>query len=245
MRDNVGEANELDFKREWPETSKLARHVLGLANFGGGCIVIGVEQVKESALNPVGLSARTDKTEVLSGLNKYLPDTLGQQVAILDFPYEESEYPKLKGKSFQVLFVEDDPVHLPFVAIRGGADVRANAIYTRRGVATEEATYDELQRILSRRLETGYSSRRELDLRTHLEQLKILYEQLSPYNLQSRLTDVIAQTPIWQATFPKRVPNPSYPEEDYETFVALAIARKKKRIEAELDVQDIPAPQTP
>jgi predicted HTH transcriptional regulator len=119
LRDNVGEANELDFKREWPETSKLARHVLGLANFGGGCMVIGVEQVKESALNPVGLSARTDKTEVLSGLNKYLPDTLGQQVAILDFPYEESEYPKLKGKSFQVLFVEDDPVHLPFVAIRG------------------------------------------------------------------------------------------------------------------------------
>jgi hypothetical protein len=108
----------------------LLRNVLGLANFGGGCMVVGVELGKEGVLNPVGLSALTDKTKVLSGLNNFLPDTLSQQVAILDFPYEESEYPKLKGKSFQVLFVEDDPVHLPFVAIRDGADVRANAIYS-------------------------------------------------------------------------------------------------------------------
>jgi hypothetical protein len=34
LRENFGEANELDFKREWPESSKLAKHVLGLANFG-------------------------------------------------------------------------------------------------------------------------------------------------------------------------------------------------------------------
>lgn len=100
----------------------------------------------------------------------------------MDFSYEESEYPKLKGKSFQVLFVEDDPTHLPFAAVKDGPHVRGNAIYTRRGVATEEANYEELQRIINRRLETGYSSRRELDLKTHLEQLRVLYEQLSPYS---------------------------------------------------------------
>jgi len=44
LQENFGEANEIDFKRELPEGSKLARHVLGLANFGEGCIVVGVEQ---------------------------------------------------------------------------------------------------------------------------------------------------------------------------------------------------------
>jgi hypothetical protein len=115
LQENFGEANEIDFKRELPEGSKLARHVLGLANFGEGCIVVGVEQ-EEGVLNPVGLSAPTDKTEILSGLDNYVPGTLIRRVEILDFSYEESEYPKLRGKSFQVLFVEDDPTHLPFLS---------------------------------------------------------------------------------------------------------------------------------
>jgi len=240
LRENFGEANEVDFKREWPERSKLARHVLALANFGGGCIIIGVEQ-EEGALNPGGLSALTDKTEILSGLSNYVPDTLMRKVEILDFPYQESEYPMQKGKSFQVLLVEDDQAHLPFVAMRDGTHVRGNAIYTRRGVATEEANYDELQRIINRRLETGYSSRRELDLQAHVEQLRVLYEQVSPYRMNV-LSELLSRS-MFQVM--RRVPNPSYPEEDYETFIVRTIARKKRRIEMELNTEDIPAPDTP
>lgn len=236
LRESFGEANELDFKREWPEGSKLAKHVLGLANFGGGCIVIGMEQGEEGTLNPIGLSALTDKTEILSSLDNYVPDILMRQVEILDFSYEASEYSKLKGKSFQVLFVEDDPAHLPFLSIRDGRHVKSNKVYTRRGVATDEANHDEVQRIVSRRLETGYSSRRELDLRTHLEQLRVLYEQLSPYSTKSLLGDLVSSRTFWQTALTKRVPNPSYPEEDYDVFVANIIARKKRRIEMELDI---------
>lgn len=243
LRDNFGEANEFDFKREWPESSKLARHVLGFANFGGGgCIVVGVNQEDDGNLNPVGLPAVTDKTKVLSGLNNYLPDELRSQVHIMDFTYEESEYPKLKDKTFQVLLVEDDPAHLPFVATKSGASLRDNAIYTRRGAATEEADHDELQRIVSRRLETGYSSRRELDLRTHLEQLKVLFEQLSPYTTKNVLSELMGRSVLY-GTFTKRVPNRTYPEEDYETFVARTITRKKRRIEVELDIEEISAPE--
>jgi hypothetical protein len=243
LRENLGEANEVDFKREWPEKSKLAKHVLGLANFGGGCIVIGVRQ-EEGDLHPDGLSALTDKTEILSNLGNYMPDTLMRQVEILDFPYQESEYPKLKDKSFQVLFVEDDPLHLPFVAMKGGTHLRGNAIYIRRGVATEEANHEEFQRIINRRLETGYSSRREIDLRTHLEQLQVLYEQVSPYHVKNVFEEKFLRGMSIPNVFAQRVPNPRYPTEDYETFVSHAIARKKRRIERELDIEDIPAPDT-
>lgn len=219
----------------------MAKHVLGFANFGGGgCIVVGVEQEEGGHLNPIGLPALTDKTKVLDGLNEYLPDALRGQVNLMDFSFQESEYPKLKGKSFQVLLVGDDPAHLPFLAAKDGANVRRNTIYTRRGAATQEADHDELQLIVSRRLETGYSSRSELDLRTHLEQLKILFEQLSPYTIKNPFSGVMATAGLFGA-FAKRVPNRNYPEEDYDMFVARTIARKKRRIEIELDIEDVSA----
>lgn len=248
LRDGMGEANELDFKRKWPEGSKLAKHVLGLANFGGGCIVVGMEQVEDGTLDPVGLPALTDKTAILSGLDNYLPDTLMRSVEVLDFSFRESEYPKLKGKSFQVLFVEDNPAHMPFLSIKDGASVSSNTVYTRRGTATEPVNQEELQIIMSRRVETGYSSRRELDLQTHLQQLRVLYEQLSPFSTK---TNPAFQAAISRALKPysqfygKRVPNPNYPTEDYEGFVAGAIVRKKRRIELELDIEDIPSPKSP
>ena len=50
--------------------------MLGLANHGGGCIVVGVEEREEGALDPVGLVSLTDKTNVSSALDNFLPETL-------------------------------------------------------------------------------------------------------------------------------------------------------------------------
>lgn len=199
-----------------------------------------MEQREEGTLIPVGLPVLMDKTEILSGLDTYVPDTLLRRLDVLDFAYAESEYPKLRGKLFQVLFVEDDPTHLPFLSSRDGQHIRANRIYTRHGVSTDEANHEELQHILSRRVETCYSSRREMDLRTHLEQLKVLYEQVVSYSVKSVIGEMIAGASGFHRMFTKRVPKPTYPEEHYETFVAQAIVRKKRRIEMELDIEDIP-----
>jgi len=55
------------------------------------------------------------------------------------------------------------------------ATVSIKGRYTsRREGQTERATHDELQAIINRRIESGYSSKDELDLRKHLEHLKIL-----------------------------------------------------------------------
>lgn len=218
--------------------------MLGLANYGGGCIVVGVEQREDGTLDPVGHDGIRDKNEVSSALENFLPDTLFRQIETLDFSYEESEYPKLKDKSFQVLLVEDDPSHQPFIPVKDGASVSSNVIYTRRGASMVAANHEEFQRVVSRRLETGYSSRRELDLKTHLEQLRVLYEQVSPHSTKSLIGEMMLQSSGIHGLFTKRVPNSSYPEEDYETFLARAIARKKRRIEMELDIKDIPATDT-
>jgi hypothetical protein len=71
--------------------------------------------------------------------------------------------------------------------------------------------------------------------------LKVLYEQLSPYSVKSVIGEMAVRS-LWGGMFTKRVPNPSYPKEDYEAFVARVIARKKQRIEIELDTDGLPGP---
>jgi hypothetical protein len=237
LKNNVGEANEIDFKREWPEGSKLAKHVLGLANHGGGgCIVAGVEQTEEGRLEPTGLSDLRDKTELLDGIAAYLPDALKRQVDTLDFSYPDSEYPKLKGRTFQVLFVPDDPQHLPFVAARDGKNVNANVVYIRRNTTTVVADHEELQRIISRRVETGYSSRRELDLREHLEQLRVLYEQLErpdPGGSEGGVGVLLGRL-VGGPDLARKMYESS--PEGFGKFVWRVIEKKKQLIESELDV---------
>jgi hypothetical protein len=111
--------------------------------------------------------------------------------------------------------VEDDPEALPFVAVRGSSELMSNRIYVRRGSSTEEASYDELQALLNRRIETGYSGRQELDLEMHCRQLQVLYGQIS------RLDAFIFGSKL----------NSRFPKEDFTDFVLRMITAKKKLIE--------------
>ncbi len=143
---------------------------MGLANSQGGCIVIGVSQKADNSFEPVGLDILIDKAEICNGLKKYLPDKLSFN--IFDFAFEESEYPKIKGKKFQLLIVEDRPKLIPFIVMLGGEGIRQNAIYVRRQGETAEANYNELQEVINRRIETQYSSKTEIELENSLAELK-------------------------------------------------------------------------
>jgi len=227
LRRNVGELNELDFKLEWPEKSALGRHVLAVANSKGGCIVLGVE---DGTMDPKGLVEPKDKAEVFQELKKYIPAPLLEELSVATFPYAASEYPKLQGKTFQVLFIPDDVERIPFIAASDGRDIRNTAVYVRRGTESIEADYDDLQRLINRRLETGLSSTAELDIREHLTQLRILYQQLSPTRdiespLMLRLGDM-ARSALGIGS----EPNPHYPAEGLDAFVAKAIELKKQKI---------------
>ena len=103
LKNHVGETEDCDFKREWPTHDSLARHILGFANTLPSVIIIGVEENKEDrVLSSVGLTTLSDKADVIKGLRNYLPSDLFEQLNILDFNFNETEYGIIKGKSFQV-----------------------------------------------------------------------------------------------------------------------------------------------
>jgi len=241
LKNNLGELPECDFKRELPDYPKFAKHLLGFANSGGGTIILGVEQKDDNTLDPSGLTKLTDKAEITGNLRKFLPDGLFSQIHILDFSYDATEYNTIQGKKFQVVVIPDDPKHIPFISKAESEGIHGKAIYVRRGTATEEATYEELQTIINRRLETGYSSAREINLQTHIEQLKILYNHINRNNTTLDLS--IFTMPIIEVlnnmAVSKSEPNPKYPTEDFESFIGRLIEKKKKRIEVELDILNI------
>lgn len=179
VKNAVGEANHLDFKQAWPESAKLAKHVLSIANAGGGAIVIGVRQTSAGQLDACGALALQDKAHVATSLQRYIPRSL--RYFVIDFHYVASDYAELKGKSFQVLLVEDDAKQLPFLSLSDGTEIKRNAIYVRSGTSSREADHEELQQIINRRIETGHSSQGALDLSKQIEQLRAL-DELRPGN---------------------------------------------------------------
>ena len=175
LRQSIGETDYLDFKELWPETSKLARHVLALANSGGGAIVVGVKQAEDGKLVAIGVPVLKDKAQLIPPLSAYVPKTV--QLQVLDFTYAASEYTVLVGKAFQVLLVADDPKNMPFLALKDADGLRRNAIYVRSGTRSTEAEQAELQIVLNRRIESGYSSRPVMELESHMTQLRVLDER--------------------------------------------------------------------
>lgn len=175
LRRNLGEADYLDFKQDWPDTPKLARHILAMANSGGGALVFGVAQESNGRLEPVGLASIKDAAQLMPQLSSFIPKMLEFQV--FDFSYSASEYPSLVGKAFQVLLVEDTPKSLPYLALRDAEGVRTNAVYVRSGTSSVEASQTELQSLINRRIETGHSNQATLDLDKHISQLRALDER--------------------------------------------------------------------
>lgn len=223
LKRNVGEADDLDFKEMWPAPDKVAKHLLAMANSNGGCIVIGVRQNSDGSLDPCGLSTLRDKADIAKTTGPFLPPNLRYET--LDFSFPASEYGHIAGKKFQVLFIEDVPTELPFVSRRQSECIREAAVYVRRGTTSTEATYEELQYVLNRRIETGYSSSHLLVLEDHLRQLKLSYSQIDRVRYRSPfegLTQVL--------TLAQTEANRDYPSEGLDRFVARCINDKKHEI---------------
>jgi len=220
---------------KWGSLSKIAKHILAFSNSGGGCIIFGINQLKDGSLEAVGLDNITDKSEVENGVSNFLPQGLEYQV--LDFTYTESEYDNIKGKRFQVLMIEDAPEYIPFISKKDGEGINKDAIYVRKGTSSKKATYEEIQAMINRRLETRYSSTSELELEEHLIQLKVLYKHIDKHHLQGGIAKVVGDLFNASIMTGQKVPNPTYPKEDFEDFISRVIEVKKNRIERVLDIQ--------
>lgn len=232
VRNHGGELRELDFKAAWPDMPTLAKHVLAIANSGGGCLVMGATEDGQRIVHPTGLTEFADKADIASGLRRYVPDVLAAGVTIQDFSYNSSDYEALNGKCFQVLFVLSNESDLPYVSTREGRGIAVDTIYVRREGMSHAANHEELQRLINSRLETGVSTSAKLDLEHELDQLYALFSRIPKY--KSAL--FVGNYSEMMMSIGGRL-NESYPKEDFEQFVRKMIDAKKARIAHELGVK--------
>lgn len=219
-----------------------------MANKRGGAIVFGLDETESNIFEPVGIENKIDPTDLEKQLSKYLPSKLFELTNVIYTIYTESEYGKLKGKTFINIIVNYDPKYIPFMPLKDGDAIKKNTIYIRKNRATEPANYDDVQNILNRRVETEYTSSSERKLREHLEELKELYSHirekissgyskkqmkktLSEINSYLRKSNPELFEGGYDDDYVPPMSNPNYPEEDYEQFVSRMIKLKKNIIE--------------
>jgi predicted HTH transcriptional regulator len=227
LRSHFGEQDNLDFKGEWPSFSKIAKHIIAIANSGGGCIVIGVKELTDKSFDPTGLENIIDKADVAKGVNHYIPGEITWEV--LDFHFTTSDYQNIIGKKFQVVFVEYNPEYIPYLSKKDGDGIKKNTIYVRRGTSSEEANYEEIQKLINVKIETGYSTASQIMLDEHLAQLKVLYSNITKY--YNRPINKLFSTMMAMVNA-QNVPNPKFPPEDFDDFIVKMIDLKKKKIES-------------
>lgn len=217
LKNHTGEQSDCDFKGIWPDLSQAAKHILAIANSGGGCLIIGIEEKEDKTFDFTGLNLLQDKADFNNGTHKFLPTRLHNSVSLEDFSFEASEYPKIIGKKFQVVFVISNPAELPFVSADEGKAIQRNRIYVRRQGMTVEANYDELQSLFDKRLAIGTSVR---PISEHLDELKQLQLDLQRWK---------ASTPLaLQVSF-------SWGVERYDQFLERMILVKQYKIQAMLN----------
>ncbi len=223
LKNSIGEMNHIDFKETFPQMNKLAKHLLSFANHGGGVLIIGIRE--SDSLEAIGVENTVDKADIAKGVNKYIPSTL--TYTVLDFAYQTSDYGQLMGKTFQVLLVESHAHELPYVCKKSGTELKEGAIYIRRGTSSCEATHDEVQQIISKRVDTQYSTTGDIDLDEHLNQLKSLYKQLPNEREQ-----LLAHSLRMQAHYMALISGVNARDEieSYDDFIRDTINEKKKSI---------------
>lgn len=240
LQNHMGEEEQLDFKEKWEDNEKIAKHLLAMANSGGGCIIFGVCQKDDGSFETEGiLDKLKDDADLRKGVKKFIPDTL--KFYLKNFKYESSEYEKLKNKNFQILIIENEPKNLPYICCRDGSCIKDGDIYIRNGTESRKATNYQVQKIIEKKLiACKIPKNKDMTLKQHLEQLEVLYNEFTYTSVEestlSGLTKALGAlvTSFSGKVITKRKEN--YPKEDYDTFILKMLNRKKKRIEEELDL---------
>ena len=248
MSKNCGELDEMDFKQDWIDKGTLSKIILAMANSRGGVIVIGVKENNNGTLDPIGIENLRDKADIDNSISKYVPRSL--DYAIFNFSYETSEYKKIQNKRFQIIFVHDTPERLPFISLAETTGLDKDTIYVRRGTKSVKASSEEIEKILDAKISTIFKESSDMSLQEHLEQLKLLYNELpkkinvlvkkgNPSPILTNLALVLSKTSNWVGTPDKyeERDNPDYPEESYEAFISNMIKLKKLKIEKVLDLK--------
>lgn len=227
LKDNQGEADNLDFKRKWIEFSKLAKIMLGMANVGGGILVFGIDEKEDGSIDNVGLDNFEDKADIDNKIKKYIPSNLEYDVANFDFSNKKL-YKEVQGK-YQILTVKSKAQEIPYILqCQINQDV-AGSIYVRRGTKTIHANTIDVSRMIEKRINSTVKES-TMKLEDHLAQLRVLYKanqytvdpfQNSPRNALMRAVLGLGGN--------------KQPDKTYNDLILEFISKKKEIIERYID----------
>lgn len=238
IKNHTGEHNSIDFKGQWIEGSQLAKEMLAIANSGGGVIIFGVSELGDGSISVAGLEELKDPATVSNDVKNYISSDLKYE--LYPFSYTTSEYKELEGRHYQMMYIEDSPEFIPFLAKKESGTLKPNAIYIRRGTSCEIANQEEVREIISRRINYAHPLNGEpLDLEEHLKQLKTLYESIDKEKVSYGFSFGGLLGSVTQTLFGGKktiTPNPLYPEEEYDEYISRIITAKKNKIERVLDL---------
>lgn len=228
-----GEQDNLDFKETWVQYQKISEIILGMANSGGGIIVIGVKENEDGTAETVGLEKLEDQEIIHGKIEKFLPSNLKFEIGSYDF--DDVHYPALAQKKFQVIFIFSNEEDLPYVWNKDSNGAEVGCIFIRSGTRTIKANSDQIQKLIEKKMKASVLKFSKLQLEEHLNQLKILYDNIHK-------TNRIAAFPGITAAFERIMnigitKNIYYPEEGYDEFVSKMIDKKKEKIEKILDLK--------
>lgn len=219
-----GEADRFDFKEEWPDKPKIAKHVLALANFGGGALIIGVNDSLDLVSSGLPPGKKVDKTDISKQISSYLPPSLKYDIFDFDYP-SDSEYSKIRNKSFQVLLVVSSSEDLPYLCIKAGDGIKANVVYTRARKESAEADHHQVQEIFERRLASRANIVENARFQNDLDQLRILYKEMEKFS-QDQYSQLFRVASFLGSTRKSK----HFPAESHDSFIATLIARKKSKL---------------
>lgn len=225
---NTGEQDNLDFKARWIEEQKLAEIILGIANFGNGAIILGVEEFEDGRFESKGLDKFIDKADITSKLYRFLPNEL--KFEIFDFDFRGEIYSKLQNKLFQIIIIYSEDEKLPYILDNNINGSIKGTIYYRKGTKNLQADSESIKEMIKRRLQAEKSIQNSLDFKDHLEQIKLLYEYYSKSNFYKAYNNSFM---LSYALFQKDIFNP---KDSFEKFLSEAIEKKKKKIEEILEI---------
>lgn len=230
LKENVGESNNVDFKGEWIEFHKLAKIILGIANYGGGCIVIGVHESDEGFKSDGIQGDTVDHADFTKKIAKFFPKSVLDNIQLKNFFYCSDIYaPPLKDKKFQVIFISVNAEDLPIICEENGTGIEKGAIYFRRGTSTEKINYDELQEVIKRKVEAISSKIDNKQLKEELEQLKVLNDAI-PIIINKFSFSSFKQSNSLLNLYGKEK-NEKFPKRSFEEFLVEMIEKKQKKIE--------------
>lgn len=239
----VGEQNCIDFKKIWIEPQKLSEIILGMANVGGGVIILGVEEKEDGTIEAVGLNEIFDKEKQHSKIIRFLPATI--KFDILDFDFSDEAYSKIENKMYQMILIQSDDKDLPYMWNKDSNENQIGCVFIRKGTKTVRANSGELSELIDKKIRSMYTEGSKLALEEHLDQLKILYKYVGEREnvIHKSILDVgkvlSEKFQMISASLGEveRIKNPFYPEEDFEEFVSNMIKMKKIKIEKVLDLK--------